>query len=498
MGADRARPEFRIPRGGADLPFHSARYVLFLAAAACVHALLPPRRRNLFLLAASWGFYALCSLRFLPLLLLSVLVNYALALGMERRPSKKGLYLALGLCADLGALFLCKYLGFFAQLAAALTGWPGGGLPALALPAGISFYTFVVSGYLIDVFRGDRPPERRFCEFALFASFFPAVLSGPIARAEGLLPQLHEPDRLSGADAKTGVTRFLIGLSKKLLLADQLAIFVNTAYAAPAAHTGMQLLAAALAYSLQIYCDFSAYSDMAVGSALLFGIRLPENFDAPYLARSIRDFWRRWHISLSSWFRDYLYIPLGGSRRGRLRAWFNVLVVFAVSGLWHGAALTFLVWGLLNGVYQVLEGLLRRPAARLRGRLGLREDAAPLRWAQTALTFLLLTVTWVFFRAESLSQALLILRRIATLAGGVFPLGFAALGLTRIRLAAVGLCALALFVCEATGWGRALPARLCGRVWPRYAVWALLVLAVAVFGAYGSGYRAQEFVYFRF
>jgi D-alanyl-lipoteichoic acid acyltransferase DltB (MBOAT superfamily) len=237
MGADRALPEFRIPRGGADLPFHSARYVLFLAAAACIHALLPPRRRNLFLLAASWGFYAPCSLRFLPLLLLSVLANYALALGMERRPSKKGLYLALGLCADLGALFLCKYLGFFAQLSAAL------------------------------------------------------------------------------------------------------------------------------AYSLQIYCDFSAYSDMAVGSALLFGIRLPENFDAPYLARSIRDFWRRWHISLSSWFRDNLYIPLGGSRRGRLRAWFNVLVVFAVSGLWHGAALTFLLWGLLNGAYQVLEGLLARVRA---------------------------------------------------------------------------------------------------------------------------------------
>lgn len=484
---------------------NSVPYVLFLAAAAGVHRLLKPGWRNGFLLAVSWLFYLICTPRFLPLLLATTLWTYGLGLAMERRPNRKKALLVLGLCINFGILFLLKYLGFFAELVNGVLTRLGIGpvvLPSLLLPAGISFYTFAVCGYLMDVYRGRQPAERSVWDFALFAAFFPAVLSGPIERAAHLLPQLRA-NRLpgsgaSGADVKFGVTRFLVGLAKKMILADQLAILVNTAYGAPENFRGIQLLAAAVAYSLQIYCDFSAYSDMAVGSARLFGIRLLENFDAPYCSRSVKEFWRRWHISLSGWFRDYLYFPLGGSRRGGFRTGLNVLIVFAVSGLWHGAAMTFVVWGLLNGAYQVVGGWLQPARRRLRAGLRIPENAKTVKAVQVAVTFLLLTITWIFFRADSIPQAMLILRRIAAMAGGIFPLGLTALGLSRARLLAVALGTLVLLVLDAAGGRKGLTERLCGTVWLRYAVWVGLILAVAVFGAYGSGYNAQEFLYFQF
>ena len=484
---------------------NSIRYVLFLAAVLAVHQLLRPRWRNGFLLAASYGFYWLCAPRFLPLLLATTTLVYGIGLGMGRWPERKKPLLAAGLCLGLGILFCMKYLGFFAGLASRLlagTGLPPLRLPVLLLPAGISFYTFVLCGYLMDVYRGRQEPERNFCDFALFASFFPAILSGPIARSTQLLPQL-KAHRLpgsgpSGDDRKTGLTRFLIGLFQKMVVADQLAILVNTAYADPGQFTGVQLLAAALAYSLQIYCDFAAYSHMAIGSARMLGLRLPENFDAPYLARTIQEFWRRWHMSLSTWFRDYLYFPLGGSRRGKLRAWRNILIVFAVSGLWHGAAMTFVVWGLLNGVYQIAGAATLPLRRRVRDALGLREGGPVCRVWQTLFCFLLLTVAWVFFRAASLPQALEILRRIVTLEGGVFPLAITSLGLGRAQLASVALAALALALLDIFGSRLQLTERLNDTLLLRYGLWVALLLACAVFGAYGAGYDAQEFLYFQF
>lgn len=480
-------------------------FVGFLLAVAVVNRILRPRLRSGFLLLASWVFYLLCAPRFWPLLLFTTALTYGLGRRMGSSPARKKPLLVLGLLVNFGVLFLFKYLGFFAGLVSrvlALAGLAPIALPSLLLPVGISFYTFAVCGYLMDVYRGQREPERNFLDFALFTAFFPAVLSGPIERSRHLLPQLKGlrtgETAPGGDDVKTAVTRFLVGLFKKMVLADQLAILVNTAYAAPENFTGVQLLAAALCYSLQIYCDFSAYSDMAVGSARLLGIRLLENFDAPYLSRSIKEFWRRWHISLSSWFRDYLYFPLGGSRCSRARAYTNVLIVFAVSGLWHGAAMTFVIWGLLNGVYQVLGGLTDPLRSRIRGALRMKPDGAVTVVWQTAVTFVLLTVTWVFFRASTFSQALLVLRRIVTLAGGIFPLGITALGIGRARLAAVALAVLMLFLWDVFGKRLQLVERLGGTVWLRYAFWVALALVIVICGAYGTGYNAQEFVYFQF
>ena len=462
---------------------NSFAYFGFLALGALAHRLLPARARRFWLLAWSLLFYWLCAGHVLWLLIAMIAANYALGrFAAGRRP-----VLILGLALNLGLLALLKYLGFFGELAAALGMGPWR-LPSLILPLGISFYTFVSCGYLIDVYRGRRPPETDPVDFALFISFFPAILSGPIERAEHLLPQLKALGPIDGEDLKFALTRLITGLTKKVLLADTLAVLVNIAYSAPERFTGLQLLVAAIAYSLQIYFDFSAYSEMAVGAARLFGVRLTENFRAPYLARSVREFWRRWHISLSAWFRDYLYFPLGGSRKGKARTWLNLLIVFACSGLWHGAAMHFVVWGLLCGAYQVIGGMTEP----LRRRLRLPDPCRVL------ITFALTTVSWIFFRADSTAQALDILGRIVTAAGVSFPLRLTELGLSAPKLWVAGIGSAVILTAEALEERCALRERLLRTVWLRYLLWVAMLIAVALFGAYGTGYNPQEFVYFQF
>ena len=474
----------------------SLRYLLLLAAAAAVHWRLPARWKNLFLLGVSWCFYLVCAPELFPVLALSTVLNYYLAFLIRGRRGSRW-PAAAGICFNIGVLFLFKYLRFAGYLLSLLltrAGLPALSLPAFVQPLGLSFYTFAVTGYLIDVYRGRRP-ERSFRDFALFVSFFPAILAGPIPRGDRLLPRLKAHGRpgaaVSREDVCQGVTRILTGLCKKLLLADQLAAAVNTVYAAPEQFSGPQVLWAAFAYSFQIYCDFSAYSDLAVGAGRLFGLRLTENFDAPYLASSVRDFWRRWHISLSTWFRDYLYFPLGGSRRGKARTCWNLLVVFAVSGLWHGAAMTFVLWGCLHGLFQVAELLLSRSRAK-----GKTLPASPgAACFGLVRTFLLCTAAWVFFRADSVGHALRIFRGMAA-GGSLFPLD--AMGLSPARWAVLGLGLLLLLALDLLRDPDRLPAVLTERPWLRWGVWCGMVLAVLLFGAYGTGYDPQEFVYFRF
>ena len=361
------------------MSFLSPGYLLFFPATVLLYFLLPRPCKNLWLLAASWFFYLCAGPDCFAFLLCATLVTYTGARLLERRDgaSRKAL-LTLLLTLLFGTLFLFKYLDFAFSLAERVLDAAGLSFssPALdlILPAGISFYLFMAAGYLIDVYRGDRAAEHSFLLCALFLSFFPHVISGPIARAGGLIPQFREVHRFDYDKFRAGLLRFLWGAFKKLCIADRLAVLVNAVFAAPGDFGWLQVIAAACAFSVQIYCDFSAYSDMALGSAEAMGFHLMENFRTPYFSRSIAEFWRRWHISLSAWFRDYLYIPLGGSRRGRIRKYLNILLVFAVSGLWHGAALTFVVWGLLNGIYQVAGGLTARLRARCRQSLRMRED----------------------------------------------------------------------------------------------------------------------------
>lgn len=472
---------------------NSLKYIVFLLLAAAGHAVAPKKARNGLLLAASWLFYLLSMPKYLPLLIAVTGATYLTARWMERHPEKKRAALTAALLGCFGLLFVYKYLGFAGELLSKLPGVGTIALPRLVQPLGISFYLFCVTGYLIDVYRGAAA-ERSFVDYSLMVSFFPAVLSGPIARSKQLLPQLKE--RTPGwMDVKRGVTRFLVGMAKKMLLADVLSALVATVYADVTAFTGIQVLFASVCYAIQIYCDFSSYSDMAVGAGLLFGIRLAENFDTPYFAQSIQEFWRRWHMSLSTWFRDYLYFPLGGSRKGKLRTNLNLLIVFAVSGLWHGAGTQFLIWGLLHGGYQVLGRLVKPVTRPIREKL----DASPLaliaKWLRMGWVFVLTNITWVFFRADSLGHALTILRQMG--APGTFG-GPEVFGMVQSQLWLLLGCLAALFVWDLTYKKYDLVERLSRCVWLRYAVWTVLILLVLCFGAYGTGYNAAEFVYFQF
>ncbi len=477
-----------------NLTFNSLCGVAFLALAAILCRLAPRRARRAVMLLASLAFYACFDVRMLPVLCASILCAYGFGLAVATRRHRRA-WLAVGLVCHFGLLFFCKYLNFFASgLSLLLTacGLPPLGRVTLALPVGISFFTFMICGYLIDVYRGKIPAERNILTFGLFVAFFPQITSGPIGRADALLPQLRAPKAADWEDFSQGTLLFAWGLFLKMVLADHLAAAVNAVYAAQA--TGLETLAGAAMYSLQIYCDFAGYSLLAIGAARTMGVRLMENFRAPYLATSCQDFWRRWHISLSTWFRDYLYFPLGGSRCGRVRQALNVLIVFTVSGLWHGAALTFLIWGALNGVYQVLGRLLAPVRKKIHLPRGLSR-AVQLLW-----TFGLETVAWVFFRADNLAMAGQLLQRMGRLLARPDAWGFSlasfGIGWRDVLVLALGLAA--LLVVDMLGERKPVRERLAAKMWLRWGAVAVLICVVLLFGWYGAGFDAQEFVYFKF
>ena len=473
--------------------FLTLTFVLFMAVLLPGYYLVPRRWQNGILLGANYVFYLwqnpVCGL----LLLLSTLISYGCARAMERARRRKPWLIAC-LTVLFGQLFLLKYLNFVCTEILGRFGWRLDGVFAgLILPVGISFFSFSLAGYVMDVYRGKIPAERGFVTFAVFGSFFPSILSGPITRAREMLPQLHTPRKPEEALCKQGLWRFLCGAAKKLVTVPLLASLADPILNAPCDHSSAALLLAAVCYSMQIYLDFSGYSDMAIGTALLLGISLPENFCAPYLSCSVKEFWKRWHISLTSWFREYLYFPLGGSRKGKWRTYCNVLIVFAVSGLWHGANRTFLVWGLLNGLYQVVGSMTEPTRARLRERLRLPRALAD-GW-RMLITFGLITLSWVFFRAASVEEGWFILRRILLIfrdGPGQVP------GLLNVRQSAVLILALAGCAVEDVriAAGKRVRVERMGAAY--WLLAAALLFALLLLGQYGAGYHAQDFLYFRF
>ena len=399
------------------MTFHSLPFLIFYPVLLLLYFVLPRRARLPLLLVASYFFYMYYQPTLIVLILATTAVSWLASLGISRtrRTGLRRLLLTLALVVCLGTLFFYKYFNFLMETAfgiASLFGAVGEPfLLSLALPVGISFYTFQTLSYVIDVYRGRIPHEKNFLYYALFVSFFPQLVAGPIERPENLLPQLKEKHTLTRENAVQGAKHMLVGYFKKICVADLVAEVVDLVYNAPGEASPLGILIATALFAVQIYCDFSGYTDIAIGVSRVMGIRLMQNFDHPYKARTVREFWSRWHISLSSWFKDYLYIPLGGSRCQRWRHLLNLMIVFAVSGLWHGASLTFVVWGLLHGVYQVVGILTRSPRAALRRRMRIREDSPVLIAAQRCVTALLVGFAWLFFRANSLSDAATLLRR---------------------------------------------------------------------------------------
>jgi len=483
---------------------NSFSFLAFFAVLAFVYYAVPHRLRWPLLLLASLYFYATFDPRYLLLLLGVTAVAYVggVLIQDSRDPRRRRQVFWAGVVAVVGALLFFKYWNFFSDsansVAAFLESSSGYALfPAfprldLVLAVGLSFYTFSCVSYLVDIYRENLPAERHFGYFALYVSFFPKLLAGPIERAQPFLEQIKQPVRFSAAGVSLGLQLMLWGLFKKVVIADRLALFVDATYSQAVLASPADLLIATYFFAFQLYCDFSGYSDMAIGASLVLGIRLMENFRRPYLATSTQEFWgQRWHLSLASWFRDYLYIPMGGSRVAQIRKHLNIMTVFLVSGLWHGAAWTFFVWGGLNGLYHVISDLTRGVRERLSGLIPL--PGRIRNWLSVLITFHLILPTWVFFRADSFSDATTIFSRVAGALGSlpaVLPARLLA-GEVLIPVVLIGL----LLVIEVLDERRPWRERLADKPTPvRWGVYYAACLVLLTLGTW----QMQNFVYMQF
>lgn len=391
--------------------FNSYQFLIFFCVMFALYFATRGWLRMLLLLAGSYFFYAFARVEYLALLILITLCAYGTGRLLERTstPGRRRALLLLGVGATSIALIVFKYSGFFDVIFNDLLNVFGQGYASAGwqwlIPVGLSFYTFQAVGYVVDVYRKDMPAEHNLLIFALYLSFFPQLVAGPIERAANLLPQFRQDVRFDYDRAMSGIQLMLWGFFKKLVIADKLGLTVDWIYNSPQEHVGIPLLVATYFFTFQIYCDFSGYSDIAIGCARILGIDLMDNFNRPYLARSMGDFWRRWHISLYSWFRDYIYIPLGGRMSSALLTYRNVIIVFLVTGLWHGANYTFLLWGLGHGVALIASRSLSPAWRRLLDAIHIGRDSRLGKIVNWFVTFQAVSLLWVLFRANSVKDA---------------------------------------------------------------------------------------------
>jgi D-alanyl-lipoteichoic acid acyltransferase DltB (MBOAT superfamily) len=438
----------------------------------------------------------------------STIITFLSGLLIDRSKSsfRRKLWVGLSFSSNLAILFFFKYFDFaVSNLGRVMAGL---GIEFIQptfdviLPVGISFYTFQALSYTMDVYRREIFVEKNIAKYALFVSFFPQLVAGPIERSKNLLVQINKRHYFDYDRVKAGLLIMLWGLFLKLVIADRVAIIVNQVYSDYTQYAGLQLVIATLLFGIQIYCDFGSYSYIAIGSAQVMGFTLMENFKQPYFARSITEFWQRWHISLSTWFRDYLYIPLGGNRKGNFRKYVNIMIVFIVSGLWHGASWNFVIWGALHGIFQVI-GLITRPfKAKVTDRLGVDRTNFSYQLGQGIITFVLVNFAWIFFRAPDLTAARGIIDRILLewnpwifTDGSLYELGLSRANLT------VAMVAILIMIGTSTAKRKGFEIRASlarqGLLF-RWGVYFALIFTIIIFGIYGPGYTESQFLYFQF
>lgn len=486
--------------------FNSLHFLVFFPVMLGLYFALPARWRAPLLLGSSYYFYLSWQPLYGLLLAGTTLLDYYSGVRMSRlaSPAQRRPWLYLSLASNLGTLFIFKYFNFFTtaatELAAALHVPFAAPTLALALPVGVSFYTFQSVAYIVDVYQGKLAAEQHLGRFALFVAFWPQLVAGPIERGAQMLPQLRQPHGFDYGRVASGLRLMAWGMFKKVVIADRLALLANPVFDHPQRFGGLPLLLAVAAFTGQIYADFSGYTDLARGAARVLGYNLVLNFRQPYFAASVGDFWRRWHMSLSGWFRDYVYIPLGGSRAGTARTQLNVLIVFLLSGLWHGASWTFVAWGALHGTYLVLESLTAPARATLARRLGLAARPRLHQALGTGITLALVAFAWIFFRANNLPDAFYIATHLFS-GWGHLPtaqLAAALAGLGRHFAAELAVAAGAVALLTAVDYHAergSVAAWLAG--WPaagRWASYAGLLLAMLYLGIFGS----SQFIYFQF
>jgi D-alanyl-lipoteichoic acid acyltransferase DltB (MBOAT superfamily) len=496
--------------------FNSAQFLIFFPIVTLVYFVIPEKIRYIWLLLSSYYFYMCWNAEYALLILTTTVITYFSGILIEKikksdageagKTRKKKMVVSLSVVCNLAILFYFKYTNFalavmgdiFSRVNIQMN------IPQfdVILPVGISFYTFQALSYTMDVYRDDIYAEKNFFRYALFVSFFPQLVAGPIERSKNLLKQLAVPKKFDFDMAREGLLLMLWGYFLKMVLADRIAIFVDTVYGEPETYAGYYLILATVFFAFQIYCDFAGYSTIAMGAAKILGINLMGNFDAPYLSVSVAEFWRKWHISLTSWFKDYLYIPLGGSRKGKVRKYVNKMIVFLVSGLWHGASFAYVIWGGVNGLYQVVGEILMPVRNKLVEILHLHRDSVGHKLFNMLGTFVLVDFSWIFFRAGSLETAVKIIKAMlcarnpwVLFDGSIYNCG---LDIKNYWLMIIGIGILLLAdYCKYKGV-------IIRNViveqdyWFRCLVIDAAVIVLVVFGIWGSTYDAANFIYFQF
>ncbi len=455
--------------------------------------------RNGLLLVASYLFYGWWDWRFLSLIIFSSLLDYILGryIHLENRPGRRKILLFISLFFNLGFLGYFKYFNFFIDSFVQAFQLFGNDINVdtinIILPVGISFYTFQTLSYTIDIYRGQLKPTKKGLNFFTFVAFFPQLVAGPIERASHLLPQFDKIHIFNYNQVKSGFFLILFGLFKKMVIADRAALYVNEVYANPADYNGYVSIVATFFFAIQIYCDFSGYTDIAIGVARTMGFDLMKNFDTPYFSKSITEFWRRWHISLSTWFRDYLFIPLGGSRKGEYRVYLNLFIVFVISGMWHGASLNFIIWGALHGFIIVLEKYNKK-----HNLIKVTSNIILFSAIKKLYIFVLVCFAWIFFRADTWSSTKAILNNIFSFSLSDLSMDLVHKGMDLFDLKIAIYAILILFVVELFQQQIKLYDLLQKQpLVLRWGIYIILILAISIFGIYGD-YDESQFIYFQF
>ncbi len=488
--------------------FNSLQFLIFFPIVTLVYFLIPHKVRYLWLLGASYYFYMCWNPQYALLMLTSTAITFLSGVFISKgnTPLARKITVGVSFTLNLAILFYFKYFYFTMDNINAIRQMLN--LSVLTpkfdviLPVGISFYTFQALSYTMDVYRGDIPPQKNFLKYALFVSFFPQLVAGPIERSSNLIHQLNERHYFNYNRARNGILLMLWGYFQKVVIADRAAILVDTVYNNMSNYSGVMIAVATFTFALQIYCDFASYSTIARGAARVMGFELMKNFQQPYLSCSIAEFWRNWHISLSSWFKDYLYVPLGGNRKGKIRKYINNMIVFLVSGLWHGASWHFIIWGAIHGIYQVVGGVSLNLRKFICALLDIDRNTPQYKWFQRLVTFLLTCFAWIFFRSSDMTQSIMAVRKIFTAfePWSILNGGLVSMGLDLANIVLLLSCTVVLFfisIYEHKGQS-AVEYIEKSHIFLRWPIYLSLIFTILIFGIYGPDFAASQFIYFQF
>ena len=499
------------------MAFNSFKFLVFFPLVVLIYFIVPKKVRKVWLLIASYYFYMSWNAIYALLIAGSTVITYIsgflLAKTNKEDTAKRKMIVAGSFIINLGILVFFKYFDFLLDSLNGIIGiFNGGSISnpfSLLLPVGISFYTFQALGYTVDVYRGTIKAEKNFISYALFVSFFPQLVAGPIERSGNLLKQINKNSKLplkklfNYDNLVSGVSLMTWGMFQKMVIADRVAIFVDGIFNNLQALGFVEGMLGAMAFSIQVYCDFAGYSNIAIGAARVMGFDLMENFNTPLFARSISELWRRWHISLSTWFKDYVYIPLGGNRCSRPRKYFNIMVTFVASGLWHGANWTYVVWGGMHGLFQIIGDLLTPVKKKVRAFFNVNEEVFSFKFGQLLITYFLFCMSLIFFRANTIGDACIYLKYMFTRFDfwSIFNESLFTFGLDRVEANILFIGIFALFIVDLLRYKKGYDfgdLLLTQNLWFRWVVLILLVVFCVTYGEYGMTFDSANFIYFQF